>query len=85
MLDTINLADQVLLIVRRFAPGLPDTADQAGNINLRDAGLTSLGAVQVMLQIEAAFDLVFPDKALSPANFATVEAIARLIEQTRAG
>jgi acyl carrier protein len=47
--------------------------------NLRDAGLTSLELVNVMLAVEDAFDLTFPADKLIPDNFRTISAIEALV------
>lgn len=56
------------------APGLAD--------NLREAGLTSLDMVNLMLAIEAEFDIEIPQSAMTPANFDTVAAIDALVMVT---
>src|SRR5216684_2025064 len=47
--------------------------------NLRDAGLSSLELVNVMLAVEDAFDLTFPADKLIPDNFRTISAIEALV------
>jgi len=47
--------------------------------NLRDAGLTSLDMVNLMLSIEAEFDIEIPQAAMTPANFDTIAAIESLV------
>jgi acyl carrier protein len=47
--------------------------------NLRDAGLSSLELVNVMLAVEDAFDLTFPQGKLTPDNFRTIGAIEALV------
>ena len=42
--------------------------------NLRDAGLSSLELVNVMLSVEDAFDLTFPPEKLTPDNFRSYNA-----------
>ncbi len=83
MLDMAMLADRLIEIARPFAPRLPTSSDEARSAELRDAGVTSLAAVQLMLGIEAAFDLAIPDHALTPDNFASVDSIARLIARLK--
>ena len=51
--------------------------------NLRDAGLTSLDMVNLMLAIEAEFDIEIPQSAMTPDNFDTVAAIDALISVTQ--
>ena len=50
--------------------------------NLRDAGLTSLDMVNLMLAIEAEFDIEIPQSAMTPDNFDTVAAIESLVSVT---
>lgn len=50
--------------------------------NLRTAGLTSLDMVNLMLAVEAEFDIEIPQSAMTPENFDTVAAIAALVSVT---
>jgi acyl carrier protein len=60
----------------RMAPdALRDDTD------LYQAGMTSHAGVNVMLGLEEAFDLEFPDSMLHRATFASVNAIRAAIEQ----
>jgi acyl carrier protein len=47
--------------------------------NLRDAGITSLDMVNIVLQVESACDVTIPDREITPANFKSVAAIDKLI------
>jgi acyl carrier protein len=47
--------------------------------NLRDAGVTSLDMVNLMLAVEEAFELMLPQEAMTPENFRSVEAIETLV------
>lgn len=49
--------------------------------HLADAGLTSMEMVNLMLGVEAAFDLTLPQSDITPENFQSVETIARLVTQ----
>ena len=51
--------------------------------NLREAGLTSLDMVNLMLAIEAEFDIEIPQSAMTPENFDTVMAIETLVSVTQ--
>ena len=53
--------------------GLSDTDDLYG------AGLTSFAAVQLMLGLEEAFDVEFPERMLNRRSFASMDAIANCI------
>jgi len=47
--------------------------------NLRDAGLSSLELVNIMLAVEDTFDLTFPPEKLIPENFRSISAIEALV------
>ena len=47
--------------------------------NLRDAGLSSLDLVNLMLAIEDAFELAIPEDKMTPTSFGTVAAIQALV------
>ncbi|WP_298956987.1 phosphopantetheine-binding protein [uncultured Methylobacterium sp.] len=48
---------------------------------LTEAGLTSLDLVNLMLAIEAEFDLTIPSSHLGPQNFRSVATIARMVAE----
>lgn len=51
---------------------------------LTDAGFTSVEMVQVMLGIEAAFDLMIPQDMITPENFVDGNAITRMMTRLTA-
>jgi acyl carrier protein len=57
---------------------LPDAA------NLYDAGLTSHASVNLMLALEDAFDVEFPDEMLRKQTFESVAAIRAALEELTA-
>jgi acyl carrier protein len=46
---------------------------------LGEAGLTSLDMVNLMLAVEAEFDLEIPQAEMTPDNFRSIETIERLV------
>lgn len=62
------------------ATGLSDRAD------LYEAGLTSHASVNVMLALEDAFDVEFPERMLRKSTFASIasirEAVDELVQRT---
>jgi len=57
--------------------GLPVAVDTlADGADLYAAGLSSFASVQLMLGIEDAFDIEFPDHLLNRKSFASIDAIA---------
>jgi acyl carrier protein len=67
----------VKMLLKRGVTTVPGSTD-----NLRDAGLTSLDMVNLMLAIEAEFDIEIPQSAMTPDNFDTVVAIENLVSVT---
>jgi len=61
--------------------GLPvsiDTIDDSGD--LYAAGLSSFASVQLMLGLEEAFDIEFPDHLLNRKSFASIAAIENTVK-----
>lgn len=52
-----------------------DVATLADDADLHNAGLTSFGTVELMMALEEAFDVEFPDKMMNRRNFASIAAI----------
>ena len=49
--------------------------------DLREAGLSSLDTVNLMLGVEGEFDLFIPQADMTPENFRSAEAIAALVDR----
>ena len=47
--------------------------------DLREIGLTSLDMVNLMLSVEAEFDLEIPEVDITPANFRSISTISSLV------
>ena len=71
-------------LAREFAPALPGDPALARDADLREAGLTSMATVKLMLAIEAAYDVAIPDAELTPENFRSIAAIEALLERLQA-
>jgi acyl carrier protein len=65
------------MLLRRGVRDIPGSGD-----NLREAGLTSLDMVNLMLAIEAEFDIEIPQGAMTPDNFDTMATIDALVSVT---
>ena len=81
MLDETSLSTKLLELARAAAPALAQAQGDPRCADLRESGLTSIAAVRLMLEIEAAFDLAIPDGELTPENFATIVSIEKLIRR----
>jgi acyl carrier protein len=62
------------LLEKRGRPGAVGGAQ-----NLREAGLTSLDMVNLMLAVEAEFDVFIPEAQMTPDNFRSVDAIRAVV------
>ena len=53
----------------------------AADQDLREAGLSSLDTVNLMLAVEGEFDLFLPQTEMKPENFRSAEAIVALVDR----
>lgn len=67
----------ITAIVRGFVKHTDE--DIAESQDLSDLGLTSFDMVNLMLAVEAEFDLTIPSSKLVPANFRSIENIETLV------
>jgi acyl carrier protein len=84
MLDVSSMSSRILELARAAAPRLSDVAGDPLTADLKEAGLASVAAVRLMLEVEAAFDVAIPDADLTPENFATVASIEKLVRRLKA-
>jgi acyl carrier protein len=74
-----RVADIVLQLLERRAAKKPD---QLGD-DLRAIGLSSLDMVNLMLAVEAEFDLKIPEADMTPQNFRSISSIDALVTALR--
>jgi len=79
MKAAMRLEDRILTHVQRLLAERSITAVVSPADELRAVGLTSLDMVNLMLSVEAEFDLMIPVEDITPANFQSITAISRLI------
>ena len=74
-----SAADRVISVVQRLLTqrSISRPIDPADD--LRDAGLTSMDMVNLVLEVEFEFDVMVPETSITPANFRSVAAISSLI------
>jgi acyl carrier protein len=77
--------DIILKIVADFLARQSVTRTIRPDDNLRDAGLTSMDMVNIVLKVESACGVTIPDREITPANFRSVAAIDNLITSLRHG
>lgn len=71
--------DRVISVVQKLLKerSISRSIDPADD--LRDAGLTSMDMVNLVLAVESEFDLMIPESSITPANFRSVVAISSLV------
>ena len=62
------------LLAQRQKLNVPDPGE-----DLRNAGLTSLDMVKLVLSLEQEFGMIIPEQAMTPTHFRTITAIDSLI------
>ncbi|WP_197516943.1 MULTISPECIES: acyl carrier protein [unclassified Mycobacterium] len=72
-----NRIREVLAAHGRMAVDPREVDDQA---DLYDLGMTSHASVDVMLALEDAFDIEFPEEVLKKSTFASVRNIEQVVE-----
>ncbi len=72
--------DRVLTLVRSILDHNSVSAQVLPETRLVDIGLTSMDLVNLMLSVEAEFDLTLPQCEITPENFRSVQMIERMIE-----
>lgn len=74
-----SLGDRVVDVVCRLLRERSISRAVGSDDDLREVGLSSLDMVNLMLSIEAEFDLEIPEIDISPANFRSISTIRSLI------
>jgi acyl carrier protein len=74
-------ADRIAELVRAILEKRGAARPVGRDDTLTDCGISSLDMVNLMLAVEAAFDLKIPDRDMTPANFRTIARIEALVEK----
>jgi acyl carrier protein len=74
-----DTAPRILRLVLGLLQKRGGPASVGQDQNLRDAGMTSLDMVNLMLAVEGEFDLFIPETEMTPDNFSSVSAIDTLV------
>jgi len=73
--------DQIRDILAEHARMPVDPSTLSDGDDLYDSGMTSHASVQVMLALEEAFDVEFPDSMLTRSVFGSIASISAALEQ----
>ena len=81
MLDRIHasVTDRLGALARQLLARRGMDREPARDEDLGESGLTSLDIVNLMLAVEAEFEVKIPDRDMTPANFRTVARIEALL------
>jgi acyl carrier protein len=71
--------DRVVGLVREILERRSVSREISADDDLRDVGLSSLDMVNLMLAVEAEFDLKIPDSEMTLRNFRSISAIDALV------
>ena len=77
--DRVLPTDRVVVLVREILERRSISRDILPDDDLREAGLNSLDMVNLMLAVEAEFDLKIPDADMTLGNFRSISAIDALV------
>ncbi len=81
MLDRTDIGstERVARLVRQLMAKRAIERPVGADDDLAASGLSSLDIVNLMLAVEAEFDIKIPDREMTPANFRSIAQIARLV------
>jgi acyl carrier protein len=79
------MTDEIRRILRENGRLTADVESLADDADLYLAGMTSHASVNVMLALEDAFDVEFPDEMLKRSSFESIAAIASAVTELQAG
>ena len=74
-----SAAGRVNALVRQFLTKRSVDRTVGRDEDLTESGLSSLDIVNLMLAVEAEFDVKIPDRDMTPANFRTIARIDALV------
>ncbi len=85
MSDTPQIDEQIRAVLQAHARLSKDAAALSDAEDLYQAGMTSHASVNVMLGLEGAFDIEFPDHMLKRNVFVSIAAIRSAILELTSG
>jgi acyl carrier protein len=76
-------AGRVAALVRCFLTKRSIDRPVGHDDDLSASGLSSLDTVNLMLAVEAEFDLKIPDRKMTPSNFRSIACITQLVQDLK--
>ena len=80
-----SYTDQAMNLARSILAEQAHKRDFTPDDSLTDVGLSSLDLVNLMVAVEAEFDIMIPPAQLTPETFRSISSIARMVETLRGG
>ncbi len=80
-----TVIEQIRNVIAEHARLPGEAADLPAGASLYEAGMTSHASVSVMLALEDAFDVEFPDRMLTREVFESIDAIAAALSELAVG
>jgi len=77
----VNITQRVAALVHQLLARRSVDRPLNQDDNLTESGLSSLDAVNLMLAVEAEFDVKIPEPAMIPSNFRTIARIDALVRK----
>jgi acyl carrier protein len=84
MNTSLDLEPQIRTVLRQHGRLNKDVAQLAADADLYQSGMTSHASVNVMLALEGAFDVEFPDRMLKRSVFSSIASIAQALNELTA-
>lgn len=78
------MMEKIRELIQQHA-GLPAALEIGDDTDLYRAGMKSFASVQLMLALEEAFEIEFPEEMLNRATFKSASAIARAVSTLSPG
>jgi acyl carrier protein len=82
--DNDSVTDEIRRVIRAHARLPVDPEQLADDDDLFQAGMTSQASVNLMLGLEDAFDVEFPDRMLTRSVFESVASIRAALDELQA-
>ncbi len=85
MTDNQEMTDEIRAVIRAHGRLPIDPEELEDGDDLFQAGMTSQASVNLMLGLEDAFDIEFPDRMLTRSVFESVSSIRAALRELQAG
>ena len=79
MSEASGVQERVISLVTNILTANSIAIDVLPGSRLADVGMTSMDMVNLMLAVEAEFDMTIPQDDITPENFQSPESIERLV------